>query len=110
MKTLPFEEIGDHPLTTEQKMYLQGLFAGLENRGLSFTDVADNPLASAKPSIPENLIFEERLKHELHPLESFPLILEHASANKAPDREHIFRFKWEGLFYLTPKKEAFMAR
>src|SRR5688572_13120809 len=112
MKTLPFEEIGDHPLTTEQKMYLQGLFAGLENRGLKFTDVADNPFnsPSSQKIIPENLIFEERIKHELHPLEAFPLILEHAAANKAPERENIFRFKWNGLFYMTPNKEAFMAR
>ena len=30
--------------------------------------------------------------------------------NKPPDKEEIFRFKWNGLFFLTPNKEAFMAR
>src|SRR4029077_15901733 len=70
--------------------------------------------AAAAPATPpkadENLIFEERVKRELHPLDAFPVLLEHASANKAPERENIFRFKWNGLFYLTPNKEAFMAR
>src|SRR5262249_22980354 len=57
-----------------------------------------------------DLIFEERIKKELHPLDAYPLLLEHASANKSPERENIFRFKWNGLFFLTPAKEAFMSR
>src|SRR5262249_50571725 len=36
--------------------------------------------------------------------------LENATHNRAPDKEDIFRFKWNGLFFLTPNKEAFMAR
>src|SRR6185436_3528390 len=107
-KTLPFDQIGDHPLTPEQKSYLLGLFSGLENRGLKFSDVAPNPLEEKK--VETNLIFEERIKRELHPLDAYPLLLEHAAANKAPERENIFRFKWNGLFYMTPNKEAFMAR
>jgi ferredoxin-nitrite reductase len=109
--TLPFEEIKGQKLNNEQRSYLEGLFAGLANRGFKFGDVAPTPAASiSQPKTLEGLIFEERVKHELHPLESFPLLLEHASANKAPERENIFRFKWNGLFYLTPNKEAFMAR
>jgi ferredoxin-nitrite reductase len=46
----------------------------------------------------------------LHPLDAYPLLLQHAVANQAPDKENLFRFKWQGLFYLTPNKEAFMAR
>jgi ferredoxin-nitrite reductase len=111
LKTLPFERIGDHPMTPEQKSYLLGLFSGLEIRGLKFCDVAANPLELAKQAAPpENLIFEERVKRELHPLDAYPLLLEHASVNRAPDRENTYRFKWNGLFYMTPNKEAFMAR
>src|SRR5258708_13385956 len=108
---LPFDEIKGRKLDDEQRSYLEGLFAGLANRGFKFSDVEPNPAAApSQPKPPENLIFEERVKRELHPLDAFPVLLEHAAANKAPERENIFRFKWNGLFYLTPNKEAFMAR
>ena len=107
--TLPFAEVAGQKLNAEQAAYLDGMFAGLRNQGLTFTDLEPNP-AAAKPKNLDSLIFEERVKHELHPLDAFPLLLEHAAANKAPERENIFRFKWNGLFFLTPNKEAFMAR
>jgi ferredoxin-nitrite reductase len=89
--------------TAEQKEYLTGLFAGIAARGQSFAD--------AKP-VPANddLIFEERVKRELHPLDAYSQILENAVQNKPPDKEDTFRFKWNGLFFLTPIKDAFMAR
>ena len=87
------------------------MFAGLRNRGLTFSDVEKNPAHEpARTSSDEHLTVEERIKNELHPLDAYPLLLEHAATNKAPDRENIFRFKWDGLFYLTPAKEAFMCR
>src|SRR6476660_5538392 len=111
---LPFQEIPGAPLTGEQKAYLDGLFAGLKNRGFGFADVEPNPVATSTPlaeaSLPENFTPEERIKRELHPLDAFPRLLEYAAANKPPEKEDIYRFKWNGLFYLTPQKEAFMAR
>lgn len=103
-------EIAGQKLSSEQSAYLEGLFAGLRNRGLSFGDVMPNPAAApAKPNL-DDLIPEERLKRELHPLDAYPLLLQHAAANQAPDKENTFRFKWQGLFYLTPNHEAYMAR
>ncbi len=98
--------------TREQKEYLEGLFAGQSLRGLAFRDVEPNPKDTVGSNHAEaiDLIFEERVKKELHPLDAYPLLLEHASANKSPERENIFRFKWNGLFFLTPAREAFMAR
>jgi len=112
MTSLPFDQIKGEKLTREQQSYLEGLFAGLKNRGFSFADVLPNPatITEAKPASTPDMIFEERVKHELHPLDAFPLLLEHAASNKPPERENIFRFKWNGLFYLTPTKEAFMCR
>jgi ferredoxin-nitrite reductase len=92
----------------EQKEYLTGLFAGIAASGVTFGDVARSP-ADAKPS-PEELIFEERVKRELHPLDAYAQLVENAATNKAPDKEDTFRFKWNGLFFLTPVKDAFMAR
>jgi ferredoxin-nitrite reductase len=105
----PFDSIQGEKLTHEQTAYLDGFFSGLRERGMTFSNLAPNPVTAA-PAIPADLIFEERVKRELHPLDSYPLLLEHAAANKAPDKENIYRFKWHGLFYLTPASEKFMCR
>jgi ferredoxin-nitrite reductase len=107
--TLPLEKIKGEPLTSVQRDYLEGFFAGLAARGLKFSDVEPAP-ATEKTVAPEDLTFEERVKRELHPLDAYPQLLENAALNKPPDKESIFRFKWNGLFYLAPNKEAFMAR
>ena len=52
--------------TSEQKEYLTGLFAGVAARGRRFTDV--EPATDARH---EDLILEERIKRELHPLDSY---------------------------------------
>ncbi len=70
-------------------------------RGTRFSDVETAPAAVAKS---EDLVFEERVKRELHPLDAYTQIVENAIGNKAPDKEDTFRFKWNGLFYLTPNK------
>lgn len=101
--TLP-EPIASAGFTAEQKEYLSGLFAGAAARGQKFSDVEPSP--SAK----EDLILEERIKRELHPLDAYEQVVENAIGNKAPDKEDLFRFKWHGLFFLTPVKDAFMSR
>src|SRR5436190_11374120 len=114
MNDTPFTEIAGEKLGPEQTRYLAGFFAGLRERGFTFADRAPDPepnppAAAAQPDL-SSLIPEERIKRELHPLDAYPLLLENATANKPPDKENIFRFKWHGLFYLTPNKEAFMCR
>ena len=89
--SIPFTEIAGQKLNSEQVAYLEGLFAGLKNRGLTFSDIKANPVgqsngAAAGKEKLEALIFEERIKQELHPLDAYPLLLEHAAANKAPDK------------------------
>ena len=106
---IPIETVNGQPLSPEQRNYLTGFFAGVTARGQRFSDVMAPPAVEKQVSL-DDLIFEERVKRELHPLDAYPLLLECASANKAPEKEEIFRFKWNGLFYLTPNKEAFMAR
>jgi ferredoxin-nitrite reductase len=100
--TLP-EPIASAPFTSEQKEYLSGLFAGAAARGKTFADVEPTPQL-------EDLIAEERIKRELHPLDAYGQLVENAIGNKSPDKEDLFRFKWHGLFFLTPVKDAFMSR
>jgi ferredoxin-nitrite reductase len=95
--------------TPEQKEYLAGFFAGVATRGQRFSDALPST-ASPETQKSDELIFEERVKRELHPLDAYSRIMENSLTNKAPDKEDAFRFKWNGLFFLTPVKDAFMAR
>jgi ferredoxin-nitrite reductase len=117
--TLELKEIAGQKLTDEQNRYLEGFFAGLKQRGVAFKDVA--PIAGVAPAVtiaapkgpfalPENATNEEKLKQELHPLDAYPLLLEDADANRAPEKPNIYRFKWNGLFWLAPNTDGFMAR
>ncbi|HEX3799334.1 MAG TPA: NirA family protein [Verrucomicrobiae bacterium] len=108
MSNLPLKFINGEPLNDDQRKYLEGFFAGLTEQGLKFSDIEAAP-AAAKDAL-EDLIFEERVKRELHPLDAYGQIVENATNNKPPDKEDGFRFKWNGLFFLTPMKDAFMAR
>ncbi len=101
--TLP-EPIASAGFTVEQKEYLTGLFAGAAARGKAFADVEPAPKVRADE------IAEERIKRELHPLDAYEQLVENAIGNKAPDKEDLFRYKWHGLFFLTPVKDAFMSR
>ena len=77
-------EIKGERLNDEQKAYLEGLFAGMRNRGLSFEDVEPDPTKPVESTDTENLIFEERVKRDLHPLDAYESLLEDAAANRAP--------------------------
>ncbi len=106
------EAIQGKPLEPEQNQYLEGFFAGVQQRAVVFGDLFPNQPAieekREKEEIP--LTAEERLKNEEHPLDSYYRILENAQQNKAPDKEEIFRFKSSGRFFLPPVQDAFMAR
>ncbi len=116
MTVTPIKEIAGRPLSEEQTTYLTGFFAGMQQRAVVFADfLSDYEDASAKGKKQEKedeipLIAEERIKNEEHPLDSYYRLLENAQTNKAPDKEETFRLKWNGLFYLNPVKDAFMAR
>lgn len=109
--TLPIQEINGAALSTDQNHYLSGFFAGLSQRGYRFSDLAPMPGAPSAPAQNlDDLIFEERVKRELHPLDAYQDLLDSARANRAPDKEEIYRFKWNGLFFLAPVHDKYMAR
>lgn len=107
----PIQEIEGQALNGQQKNYLDGFFAGIQQRAVVFADLFPAAPAPAAVEVEEKILTaEERIKTEEHPLDSYYRLLENAKTGKAPDKEEIFRFKWNGLFFLTPVKEAFMAR
>ena len=104
------EEIKGSKLNPEQSSYLEGFFAGVRNRGFSFDGIDVAPTTGGASVDLDSLTAEERIKREHHPLDSYGLLLEDAARNKAPEKENVFRYKWHGLFFLSPNKEAFMCR
>ncbi|HEY5778726.1 MAG TPA: NirA family protein [Terrimicrobiaceae bacterium] len=118
MTITPIKEIAGAPLSEEQTTYLTGFFAGVEQRAVVFADFLSSHeeisarAVKAGDETEEEVVLtaEERMKNEEHPLDSYYRLLENAQTNRAPDKEDTYRFKWNGLFYLAPVKDAFMAR
>ena len=95
----------------EQKRYLEGFFAGVAASGVSFGDLSPAP-ASAAPTGPslDDLTKEERIKRELHPFDAIEQLVLDARWNAKPEPESVFRYKWNGLFWLNPVKDGYMCR
>jgi ferredoxin-nitrite reductase len=104
---LPIQEIDGTTLNPVQRKYLSGFFAGVQARGLSFGDLQPQPAAAQDEA---DLTFEERVKRERHPLDAWQDLAAASSLQTDPSKEDMFRFKWHGLFYLTPVHGAYMAR
>jgi ferredoxin-nitrite reductase len=96
----------------EQKRYLEGFFAALNARGVSFGDIAPTPAAPTVPAGPnlDDLTKEERIKHDQHPFDAIDQLMMDARWNAKPEADSIFRYKWNGLFWLSPVKDGYMCR
>lgn len=114
--------------TEEQKRYLEGFFAGAMQRlpfvgqlasGAITNDANSGVSNLAAPPHEEptfwgtpvsELCAEEIWKYEKNPLDLWDDVLAHAAENKAPDAEFRFRFKFHGLFHVSPTQDSFMLR
>src|SRR5688572_19545372 len=101
---IPINAINGESLSPDQTNYLTGFFAGIAARGQRYSDVEATPKPDKQVEL-DDLIFEERVKRELHPHDAYPVLLDDAAADKAPEKEEMFHFKWNGLFFLPPTKE-----
>ncbi len=98
--------------TLEQKRYLEGFFAGMAAQGVGFGDLVDTPAAAPADTGPawDDLTKEERIKRDLNPLDATEELFLKARWNAKPEAEDVFRFKWNGLFWLSPVKDGYMCR
>jgi ferredoxin-nitrite reductase len=129
MKTKTKTAINSAGFTAEQQKYLEGFFAGAVQRGpIPFvghtisgriTNDSSSGLINqaAEPSDEtyfgtpvSDLCKEERWKHEQNPLDIWDKLLAHANEDKAPAPDDLFRFKFHGLFYVSPAQDSFMLR
>jgi ferredoxin-nitrite reductase len=121
--------IHDTEFTAEQKQYLQGFFAGVQQRGLMpfaghLADgrVTNDPASGAKNLAAEEsepvyfgtpvseLCREEMWKYEQNGLDVWDKLVAHANEDRAPAPDDLFRFKFHGLFYVAPAQDSFMLR
>lgn len=58
----------------------------------------------------DDLCKEERIKYEKNGLDCYDQIITNALENKFPEAEDVFRYKFHGLFYVSPAQDSFMLR
>lgn len=102
------------PFTEEQTGYLNGFITGIhqapflgQNEKGQFTD---QPEESVYGTPLEDLSREELIKYEQNGLDCYDTILAKAAKGEFASDGDIFRFKFHGLFYVTPAQEAYMLR
>ncbi|MEM9481931.1 MAG: hypothetical protein AAGA58_19950 [Verrucomicrobiota bacterium] len=100
--------------TEEQKNYLAGFFTGVSHGGLTFAQAepaaGPQPLEAPPEEKKKKLIPEEQFKVDQHPFDALPRLNDLAKADAHPEKPDIFRFKWNGLFWLAPVVEGYMCR
>lgn len=103
--------VNQSDFNADQKRYLEGFFAGIAAGGVSFNDLSAAPVAAvpAGPSL-DDLTKEERIKREIHPFDAIEQLMMDARWNAKPEPESVFRYKWNGLFWLNPVKDGYMCR
>lgn len=122
-KILPM--IPNQSFTEEQKQYLEGFFVGASKNpyvgrtagGLLTSDPAKGSVNLAA-EVEENvygtpvdeLSKEEVVKYEQNGLDVWDKLVEYAEADVFPQGGDVFRFKFFGLFHVTPAQDSFMLR
>jgi ferredoxin-nitrite reductase len=111
--------------TTEQTNYLAGFMEGLKQmqaEGLPFLGQNANGQFTPDPAeaVPQeetvygtpldDLCKEERIKHEKNGLDCYDTILSNAADNKFAEGGDVFRFKFHGMFYVSPAQDSYMLR
>ena len=101
----------------EQKSYLSGFVSGiLQGRDLPFLgqDAANRfthqPTESVHGTAIDDLCREEQIKYEQHGLDCYDRIVSNAETNTFPREGDVFRYKFHGLFFVTPAQESLMLR
>jgi ferredoxin-nitrite reductase len=109
---MPLDAQTKGDFSNEQKRYLEGFFAGVAAQGVAFGDISPVPVqvAGKGGESLDDLTKEERIKRELNPLDATEELILKARWNAKPEPEDVFRFKWNGLFWLNPVKDGYMCR
>lgn len=109
--------LSDTGFTSEQTSYLSGFVSGiLQGRELPFLGqdgerrFTHEPDQSVHGTALDDLCKEERIKYEQHGLDCYDKILANAALNEFPKDGDVFRYKFHGLFFVSPAQESLMLR
>ena len=102
-----------------QKQYLEGFFAGVNQRPGCLGQNASgqftgDPAEAVEPTVHgtpvDELCKEEVIKHERNGLDVWDSIVADSEAGRFPQGGDLFRYKFFGLFHVTPAQESMMLR
>jgi ferredoxin-nitrite reductase len=109
--------LNDSGFSSEQTSYLSGFVAGiLQGKELPFLGqdgerrFTHEPEQSVHGTPLDELCREERIKHEQNGLDCYDAILANAAAGVFPQDGDVFRYKFHGLFFVSPAQESLMLR
>ena len=113
-------DINNSGFSEEQTSYLSGFVSGIlqarelpflgqdaENR---FTHQPAEAVETVHGTPVDDLCREEQIKHVKNGLDCYDTILANAETNSFPIDGDVFRYKFHGLFFVTPAQESFMLR
>lgn len=109
------------PFSSEQKQYLEGFFAGVnqrpsmpflgQNAAGQFTGEPSEAVEDTVFGTPvDDLCKEELIKHEQNGLDIWDTIVSDSEAGQFPEGGDLFRYKFYGLFHVKPAQDSFMLR
>lgn len=106
--------------TENQTSYLSAFVSGLvqgreipflgQDAQARFTHEPANAIENVHGVPVDDLCREEQIKHEKHGLDCYDSIFTNAETNTFPADGDIFRYKFHGLFFVTPAQESLMLR
>jgi len=105
----------------EQTSYLSGFVSGImqgravmpflgQDAASRFTHLPEEAVEMVHGTPIDDLCKEERIKHEKHGLDCWDTIVENAAKGEFPEGGDVFRYKFHGLFFVTPAQESLMLR
>ncbi|TVP75064.1 MAG: NirA family protein [Puniceicoccaceae bacterium] len=104
-----------------QKQYLEGFFAGVNQRpGMPFLgqnasgQFTGDPAVATEESVYgtpiDELCQEEQIKHERNGLDVWDTIVRDSEIDQFPQGGDLFRYKFFGLFHVKPAQDSLMLR
>ena len=109
--------LSDSGFTAEQTSYLSGFVSGiLQGREIPFLGqdaerrFTHEPEQSVHGTPLDDLCKEERIKFERNGLDCYDAILANAANHEFPQDGDVFRYKFHGLFFVSPAQESLMLR